>query len=28
MTKNAEVPEIKDESHEGTLFFPMPDGKA
>ena len=28
MTKNPEVPEIKDEVHEGTLFFPLPDGNA
>jgi hydrocephalus-inducing protein len=28
MTSNAEVPEIKQEFHEGTLFFPLPDGSA
>lgn len=27
MTKNPLVPEIKEEIHEGTLFFPLPDGK-
>lgn len=27
MTKNPMVPEIKEEFHEGTLFFPLPDGK-
>ena len=26
MTKNPQVPEIKEETHEGTLFFPLPDG--
>ena len=26
MTKNPQVPEIKEEFHEGTLFFPLPDG--
>lgn len=28
MTKNAEVPEIKDEKHAASLFFPIPDGSA
>jgi hydrocephalus-inducing protein len=28
MTKNAQVPDIKDETHEGNLFFPLPDGTA
>lgn len=28
MTANAEVPSIKDESHNATLFFPIPDGTA
>ena len=26
MTKHASVPSIKTESHEGSLFFPLPDG--
>ena len=26
MTKNPQVPQIKEEVHEGTLFFPLPDG--
>jgi len=28
MTVHAEVPDIKDDVHEGTLFFPLPDGQA
>lgn len=28
MTKNQEVPEIKDEKHSASLFFPIPDGSA
>lgn len=28
MTKNALVPEVKDETHECSLFFPLPDGSA
>lgn len=28
MTKNEEVPEIKQISHEASLFFPIPDGTA
>jgi len=28
MTANAEVPSIKEESHNSTLFFPIPDGTA
>ena len=28
MTKNETVPEIKEETHEGTVFFPLPDGSA
>lgn len=28
MTTNTEVPSIKDESHNATLFFPIPDGTA
>ena len=26
MTKNPQVPEIKEETHDGSLFFPLPDG--
>ncbi len=28
MTKSEEVPEIKHEFHEGSLFFPLPSGQA
>lgn len=28
MTKNEEVPEIKQQLHEASLFFPIPDGSA
>jgi len=28
MTKSENVPEIKHEFHEGSIFFPMPEGKA
>lgn len=28
MTKNQEIPEIKDEKHVASLFFPIPDGSA
>jgi len=28
MTKNEESPEIKEESHNASLFFPVPDGSA
>jgi hydrocephalus-inducing protein len=28
MTSNPQAPAIKDEQHEGTLFFPLPDGLA
>jgi len=28
MTKSEEVPEIKTEFHEGSLFFPLPSGGA
>jgi hydrocephalus-inducing protein len=28
MTSSTTVPEIKEEVHEGTLFFPLPDGMA
>lgn len=28
MTKNDKVPQIKEERHEGSLFFPTPDGSA
>lgn len=28
MTKNEKTPEIKEEVHEGSLFFPTPDGSA
>lgn len=28
MTKHDSVPEIKDDVHEGTLFFPLPNGTA
>lgn len=28
MTKNNQAPDIKDEQHEGTVFFPLPDGQA
>jgi hydrocephalus-inducing protein len=28
MTANAKAPKIKDEAHEGRIFFPMPDGSA
>ena len=28
MTSSPDQPDIKEESHEGTLFFPIPDGSA
>lgn len=28
MTKNEKAPQIKEDKHEGTLFFPTPDGSA
>lgn len=28
MTKNAEAPNIKEEKHHASLFFPVPDGSA
>lgn len=28
MTKNQENAEIKDEKHQASLFFPIPDGSA
>ena len=28
MTKNQEIPEVKDEKHGASLFFPIPDGTA
>jgi len=28
MTSAKEIPQIKDETHEGMLFFPLPDGNA
>lgn len=28
MTSNPQAPEIKIDTHEGNLFFPLPDGQA
>ena len=28
MTKSEKIPQLKNEFHEGSLFFPLPTGKA